>query len=226
MSDGNNQNVEGAGAGGAAGSQPGASQNNPPSIDGLADQLFSALDTRLASRIEELTKPYLTQMEGLRKVQGNLDRSQNDLKTQLAEINKLTKSGMSQEEAVEYLDRQKAESERWQKIDERFANLESLITGNGAGQQKQTVADVFTKFGLDLKHPLVAAELGKQFKNSDEMEASALRLFYRIQTSPSPNAAQQPALQGGAGNNNQRDISNINDSSTLYDLAAQDLAKG
>ncbi len=226
--DESNLNVEGQGAGaGAEGNANSeASQQQQPSIDGLTEQLLSTLNSKLESRIEELTKPFLSQVEGLKKVQGDIDRSRTDLKAQLEQINKLTKGGMSQEQAIEHLDKQKAESDRWQQLQKELSDLKSMVAGNSQATAN-TVASVFQQYGLDPKDARIAPLLTKQYANKTEMEMAALKAFHQIQTSPNPNAAQGAALQGGAGNQRKgTDISQINDSQQLYDIAERDLFSG
>lgn len=218
-------NVEGTGAaaGASGNANPDASPQSQPSIDGQAEQLLSLLKPMLASQVEELTKPYLSQLEGLKKVQGDIDRSRTDLKAQLAEINRLTKSGLTQEQAVEHLDKQNAESAWRQSLESQLADLKSLITGNSQGQAN-TVANVFQQYGLDPKDARIAPLLTKQYANKTEMEMAALKAFHQIQTSPQPSAAQNASMQGGAGNRSKtKDISTVNDPSTLYGLAEQEL---
>ena len=219
-----NLNVGGTGAeGGATEGQPAASQQNQPSIDGMAEQLLGVLQGKLASQVEEIMKPYISQMEGLRKVQGDIDRSRNEFKDRLTELNRLTKGGMTQEQALEHMDKQKAESDWRQNLQQELSDLRSLIAGNGNGQQQATAANVFQEFGLDVKDPRIAPLLAKQYANKQEMEIAALRAFHQINTSPNPTPAQGASMHGGAGKRNQKDISQIHDSASLYALGEQEL---
>jgi predicted XRE-type DNA-binding protein len=222
-----NLNVEGAGAGsGAAESQPNVSNQNQPAIDESAAKLLEALEGRFSSRFEELTKNLTGQLEGLRKVQGDIDRSRNEFRERLAQLNKLTKQGMSQDEAIEALERQEAEKNELTSLRQELAEIKSLIAGNGTGKVQQTVAEVFQKYGLDPKDPAIAPHLAKQYKNAEEMEMAALKVFHQLHTTPNPNPAQSAALNGGEGRRDSKDLSTINDSSTLYHLAAQDMFGG
>lgn len=230
MKEGENLNVAASAEPGAGGTpNPPASNEQQATIDGQAQALFELLTGKLDERFNELTKPFLGQLEGLKKVQGDIDRSRNDFQEKLKQLNKLTKSGLSQEEALAQMEAE-ATAGNWQKsVDERFDKLFNLLQQNGNPTVKQTVESVFQKYGLDVKDPRVAPELAKTYKTPEEIEMAALKTFHAIQTSPQPNAAQNAALNNrdnAQRRNNQKDISNINDSATLYDIAAEELTTG
>jgi hypothetical protein len=224
----NNLNVEGVGAGAGAGENANSqvSQQQTPAIEGEAEKLLTLLEGRFACKFDELARSLTGQLEGLKKVQGEIDRSRNEFRERLQQLNKLTKQGMSQEEALETLERQAAEQDRFTKLEQQIANLTSLIAGNGNGQKQQSVAEVFAQYGLDPKDPRVAPALAKQYANPQEMEIAALKVFHSIHTAPNPNPAQNPALNGGEGRRDSKDLSTVNDSSTLYSLAAKDMGIG
>jgi hypothetical protein len=215
---------------------PGAADSNPPvsgsegqpPIEGEAERLLALLEGKLAGRIEELTKPYLSQLEGLKTVQGKIDRSQNTFAEQLAQFNKIKAAtpGISDEQVLATMENQAKEGDWKTNIETTLKDLVSLVKGGGiASQQNNTVTSVFAKYGLDPKDPNVAPELLKQYKNAEEMELAALRTFHKLKTSPTPNAAQGAALNGTetTKRDGKKDISNIHDSGTLYDMAAEEL---
>lgn len=221
-----NQNV-GAGAGaGDAGSQQQSSSQQQATIDDANSKLLQLLEGKLTERFDGLAKNLTGQLSGLQKVQGEIDRSRNEFKQRLEQLNKLTKAGLSQDEAIAQLERQEAEQSKYEALQKEVNDLKSLIKGNGNGQQQPKVAEVFSQYGLDLKDSRVAPALSKTYGNDDEIKFAALALFHQLQTSPNPNAAQQPTMQGGSGRTDAKDISQINDSSSLYNLAAKDLLGG
>jgi hypothetical protein len=216
-----NLNVGDQTDGGSPASQPGESHNQQAPIDG--DKLLELLEGKFASKFDELSKNLTGQLSGLQKVQGDIDRSRNEFKTRLEQLNKLTKQGLSQDEAIERLDAQDAERNKFEELKRELADLKSLIAGNGGAGGQNTVTQVFQQYGLDVKDPRVAPALTKQYANKQDMEFAALKLFHEIQSSPNPNAAQQPAMTGGAGRRDAKDISNITDPAELYRLAEQEL---
>ena len=132
---------------------------------------------------------------------------------------------MTQEEALNAMEAESADVNWRQGIEAKLENLLSLMAGNQNGQQ-QSVSSVFEKYGLDVKDPRVAPALTKQYASLAEAEVAALKLFHQIQTSPTPTPAQTPAMPGGIGRRDAKDLSPINDSSTLYDLAAKEIFGG
>jgi hypothetical protein len=221
-----NPNVGATAEAGASESQPNASAAQPATIEGEAAKLLELLEGRFTERFSTLEKNLTGQLSGLKKVQGEIDRSREDFRNQLTQLNKLTKQGMTQEEALQKMEQDAAESDRFTKLEQQIANLTSLLAGNQNGQAQQSVASVFAKYGLDVKDPRVAPALTKQYTNLDEAEVAALKLFHAIQTSPTPTPAQQPSLTGGVGRRDVKDLSPINDSSTLYDIAAKEIFGG
>ena len=219
-----NLNVGADAGAGAAGGQPAVSQEQQTPIDGEA-KLLELLESKLTERFTSLERNLLGQVEGLKKVQGDIDRSRNEFREQLAKLNKLTKAGMTQEEALNAMEAESADVNWRQGIESKLENLLSLLAGNQNGQQ-QSVSSVFEKYGLDVKDPRVAPALTKQYASLAEAEVAALKLFHQIQTSPTPTPAQQPSLAGGTGRRDAKDLSPINDSSTLYDLAAKEIFGG
>lgn len=209
-----------------AGEQPPASgtEQKPPIEGEIVEKLFSMLEGKFTERFNDLTKPFLGQLEGLKTVQGNIDRSQQTFKEQLAQLQKYKDAGLSDEEALAEMESD-SQADQWKKsVDDTLKQLLSLVQGGNPNPAKETVASVFAKYGLDVKSPLVAPALAKQYKDADEMKTAALELFYQIKTSPSPNAAQAAALNGGeARQTNKKDISGVNDSATLYNLAAEEI---
>lgn len=221
-----NPNV-GAGAdAGAAESQPNASPNQQASIEGDAAKLLELLEGKFAERFQTLEKNLTGQLSGLKKVQGDIDRSRDEFRQRLEQLNKLTKAGMTQEEALTKLDAEAAEREWRTGMEAKMNDLMSLLAGNQSGQPQPSVASVFEKYGLDVKDPRVAPALTKQYANLAEAEVAALKTFHAIQTSPNPTPAQTPAMTGGTGRRDSKDLSTINDSSTLYQLASKEVFGG
>lgn len=224
----NVQNVAATADPGAGGTpNPPASNDQQATIEGEAQKLFDALAGKFDERFTSMMKPYLGQLEGLKKVQGDVDRSQKTLKEQFAQLQKYKEAGLSDDEAIAEMEAD-AKADEWKSgIENQLKQLVQLVSGGASPNTQQTAASVFQKFGLDPKDPRVAPELAKTYKSTEEMEVAALKKFHEIQTSPNPSAAQLAAMNGGGSQQqNKRDISNINDSATLYDIAAQDITAG
>lgn len=219
-----NLNVDANADGGSGASQSQESPNQQTPIDG--EKLLQLLESKFADRFTSLEKNLTGQLTGLKKVQGDIDRSQNEFKNRLAELNKLTKSGMSQDEAIEALDRRDAERSQFETLQREIADLKSFIAGNGGTGGQNTVTQVFQQYGLDVKDPRVSPSLSKQYANKTEMELEALKVFHAIQTSPNPNAAQQSAMTGEQTGRQTKDISQINDPATLYGMAETQILTG
>lgn len=214
------------GAGGEPTSPASTVQQQAPIEGEVVEKLFSLLESKFAERFNEMTKPFLGQLEGLKKVQGDIDRSQKTFKEQFQQLQKYKDAGLSDEEAIAEMESDN-QADEWKKgVDTTLKQLLSLVQNGGlATQQKETAADVFAKYGLDVKDPNVAPELAKNYKSAEEMEMAALRTFHKINTSPAPNVAQNAAMNGDktTKRGGKKDITNINDSSTLYDLAASEI---
>jgi hypothetical protein len=212
------------GGGGEPGGQPASSPNQQTPIDG--DKLLELLESKFTERFTTLEKNLTGQLSGLKKVQGDIDRSRNEFRERLAQLNKLTKAGLTQEEAIEQLDRQEQERSQFEALQREIADLKSLIAGTSGAGGQNTVTQVFQQYGLDVKDPRVAPALTKQYANKQEAELAALRLFHQIQSSPAPTPGQQPAMQGGTGRRDSKDLSHITDSSSLYELASKEIFGG
>lgn len=228
MAGDNVQNVAAEADPGAGGTpNPSVSNEQQATIEGEAQKLFDALAGKFDERFNSMMKPYLGQLEGLKKVQGEVDRSQKTLKEQFAQLQKYKEAGLSDDEAIAEMEAD-AKADEWKSgIENQLKQLVQLVSGGASPNAQQTAANVFQKYGLDPKDPRVAPELAKTYKSTEEMEVAALKKFHEIQTSPNPSAAQLAAMNGDKSQQqNKRDISNINDSATLYDIAAQDITAG
>lgn len=195
------ETLDSGNANGGTPAQPnaGGSQGQSDSNGSSASQSQS-LETVL-SRLEELDKR-------TRALQGEKDRGVNqnkreveELKTKIAEIEKLTKRGMTQDEAIEAL------SEREELLEaarilrsQQSDKARTSPVGNGAGEAADK-AKVLAQYGLNENDPDVAAQL----QSESDVEKVALRVaFKRSQKQPDPAAA--PATSASTQATNQGDL--------------------
>lgn len=188
----NNQNV-GADAQAGAGSTPSEPVSTPaqPPIDGNVAQLLAGFGEKF-NNLE-------AQLRGL---QGRQDKAENNFQAQLAKFNQIKSQGnLSDEQAMEVMQRNDAEAQRWQNLESKLNDLAARIAGGGtqANGQQVNAAEVFGKIlGQDnVKNPLLAPYLAKQYASVAEAESAAKMLFYDLSNLPNPTNAQAASLQGG-----------------------------
>jgi hypothetical protein len=180
-----------------AGSTPSEPVSPPaqPPIESDVTRLLAALEGKINERFQSLEN----NLTGLKKVQGDIDRSRNAFQEQLARLEQYEKKGLSREEAVAAMQSDDATESRWSSLEQKLDALAERIAGAGTqANGQQAVAKVFEAVGLDVKDPRVASSLLKQYKDADAVELEAYRLQRQIQQSPNPNPAQSPSLQGGS----------------------------
>ena len=138
------------------------------------------------SRLDELDKR-------TRALQGDKDRGVSQgrkeveaLKAKIAEIEKLTKRGMTQDEAFEYVSERDEllEAARILKSQQSASAQPNTVgNGNGAAHDK---AKILAEYGLNENDPDVAAAL----QSESDVEKAALKVaFKRSQKQPDPAAA-------------------------------------
>lgn len=160
---------------------------------------FDAVE--LKSAIEALTKR-LDEVDARSKsLQGDKDRAVtktknevDELKRKIAEIEKLKKSGLNEEEALHEL----SFREEVRSIREQIGNLNQAqpsTTGNGNGLSVDA-AKVISEYGLDGNDPDVITNiLSKKFDDERDLKFAALDLAYR-RTKNAPSAAAAPPATG------------------------------
>lgn len=220
-----NSTVGNEGAVGATGTpnQPVSPTPSQP-IESDVTKLFSAFEGKMNEQFTAFTKNLGSEIQGLRKTQGEIDRSKNVFEEQLARFNQIKyQNNYTDEQALNAMRSQSAESEWRSGVEKKLDNLASMFTGAGTqvnSQQKAT--EVFAKLGIDPQDPRVAPHLAKQYENADAMELAAWRLKQELSNSPSPTSAQSASLQGGTSQ--QTDIGKLTEE---YDrLSKNPTAKG
>ena len=191
---------------GGQGDQPSQSSSpiTPKPFDGDVANLFNSLEGKLNERFTSIEKNL---SERLGRVQGTVDRSQNDFRQWLGQVEQYEKQGLSRDEAISELEADKA-ADQWKqslekKIDDLAGRLGGIGNTNGA---QQMVAKVFESYKLDPKDPYVASQLqGKSFANETEAELFAARVFRDKALSPNPNLAQQSSTPGQGTSGSQGD---------------------
>lgn len=184
---------------GQAESQPASSPEPQKPFDGdvsvLLTQFTKTVEERLAAQEKALT-------EKLGRVQGTVDRSQNEFRKWMGDVEKLEKQGMTRDEAIGELERNQQSEQRWQTFESRLEEIASLVrSGGNANGQTQMLTEVMSEFQLDPKDPYVASQLqGKKFASRTEAEAWAGRVFREKVTSNQPNSAQQASSPASATN--------------------------
>jgi predicted nucleic acid-binding Zn-ribbon protein len=151
----------------------------------------------------------------LRGLQGRQDRSEKTVgsfQEQLARFNQVKAQGnLSDEQALDVLQKQDAEQSRWTDLNKRLDELAGRIGGFGtASPAQQMVAEVMSEFRLDPKDPYVAAQFqGKQFANRDAAEAFAGRVLRDKTYSNQPTQAQAASTPGSAADSVQEKIARL-----------------
>lgn len=140
----------------------------------------------------------------LRGLQGRQDRNEKTVgsfQEQLARFNQVKAQGnLSDEQALDVLQKQDAEQSRWTNLEKRLDELAGRLGGIGSTPtEQQMVAKVMSEFKLDPKDPFVAAQFqGKVFANETEAEAFAGKVLRDKVNSNQPNQAQAASSPGSA----------------------------
>jgi len=180
-----------------AGSTPSQPVSTPATqpIESEATKLLAALESKLDGRFKSLED----NLTGLKKVQGEIDRSRNAFQEQLARLKQYTAQGMSEPDALAAMQKDDGEAEWRTNLEKKLDTLAAQLANGGTqASGQQAVAKVFEAVGLDVKDPRVASALLTQYKSADEAELAAYRLSRQIQQSPNPNPAQNPSLNGAS----------------------------
>ena len=195
------ETLDGGNANGGTPAQPnaGGSQGQGDSNSSSASQTQSL--EAVLSRLDELDKR-------TRALQGEKDRgvskTQKDveeLKNKIAQIDKLTKRGMSQDEAFEYISERDALLEAAELLrSQKSVSAQTSPVGNGAGMAVDK-AKILAQYGLNENDPDVQHAL----QSESDVEKVALRVaFKRSQKQPDPAAA--PATSTSTQATNQSDL--------------------
>ena len=166
-----------------------------------SDSKGSEEAAKLSLVLESLTKR-LDEIDGRTKaLQGEKDRGVNktrkeveQLKQQMAEIEKLKKAGYGEDEAFEELSFRKEISDVKEAL-KSFGSVQTQTAGNGESAGVD-VAKVFGERGLDLKDPQVALEANKKYASPQEAELAAYKLRDRLAATPTHNPAQDVSIVG------------------------------
>ena len=163
--------------GGASGTQ-GVQQ---PSFD--AAKLQEVLDA-----VGTLSK----RVDGLQSVKDKQANELTGLKAQITEYEQL-KERLGADGALEQLELRQTLAE----IKEKLSGAVSPQSPGTGASGAVNAAKAFVDLELDLKNPLVADALGKQYASETEAQLAAYRVRDQLRNSPSPTAAQGAAIQGG-----------------------------
>lgn len=193
-----NPNVGSAPATGAEGTpNPAVSPQGTQPI-GDVTQLLSALEGKFVERFSSLEKNLTSQLSGLQKVQGEIDRSRNAFQEQLARLEQYEKRGLSRQEALSEMEADDESNKRYMTLEQRLAEIAARLESGGTqSNRQQQVAEVFASKGLDPKDPRIAPFLVKDYSSPEAMELAAYRLREELASTPNPTLAQQASLTGG-----------------------------
>lgn len=179
---------------------PASSEGQPKPFEGDVSNLLTPLRGYIDERFTGLEESL---KNGFGRVQGTVDRTGNDFRKWMGEVEKLEKSGLSREDAIEQLE-QKQTANQWQtNMENQLKEIASIVRGGGnTNAQGQLLTEVMSEYKLDPKDPYVASMLqGKQFANRTEAEAWAGKVMRDKVLSNQPNQAQSassPTSQGGS----------------------------
>lgn len=190
-----NPNVGSAPATGAEGTpNPAVSPQGTQPI-GDVTQLLSALEGKFVERFSSLEKNLTSQLSGLQKVQGEIDRSRNAFQEQLARLEQYEKRGLSRQEALSEMEADDESNKRYMTLEQRLAEIAARLESGGTqSNRQQQVAEVFASKGLDPKDPRIAPFLVKDYSSPEAMELAAYRLREELASTPNPTPAQQASL--------------------------------
>lgn len=197
-------------SGGAQGGTP--AQPNAGASQGVSDSTSEQV-TVTRAEFDSLLK-VVKRLEG--EERGLKDKSVNQVKERINKLEEsvnplleraaeLMKDGKTPQQAIAEANSEYDDDEAMEQLRD-FANFwktsgRQLLErggGNSAGNGVNA-AKVFEKIlGQDnLKNPLMAPFLAKQYKDNAEAETEAYRVFYQLSSLPNPNKAQEASLQGG-----------------------------
>lgn len=161
---------------GTEGSQPEGSSGSGSGGSFDPAKLQEAI-SGFSKRLEEID-------QRTRSLQGDKDRAVNKtraeleaIKKQLAEVERLKKLGLSEDEAMEELAYRQT----------RNVQPQAPVP---VGNETVKVDEVIAEYGLDPSNPEVKLAFEKQFKSREEAELTAARL---LKPKPKPTPAQAPA---------------------------------
>lgn len=140
---------------------------------------------KLQDAFEGLSKKLEEIDQRTRSLQGDKDRAVNKtraeleaVKKQLAEVDRLKKLGLSEDEAMEEFAYRQSRNQQPQ-------------TPAPVGNETVKVDEIIGEYGLNMSNPEVKTAFeGKQFKSREEAELTAARL---LKPKPTPTSAQAPA---------------------------------
>jgi len=161
-----------------------------------AAKLQSTLETVL-KRVEEIDKAYKTFQSGKDRGANESKKAIDEvteLKRKIAEIEKLKKSGLDEDGAIEELsfrDDIRTLKDQLSKL----GTAQTQTAGNGEGLAVD-VAKVFGERGLDLKDPQVALVANMKYASPQEAELAAYKLRDRLASTPTHNPAQDVSIVG------------------------------
>lgn len=193
-----NQTDGNAAVAGQEGTPPPASSAQPQQpFDGDVNALFSKLTEQMEGRFTALEKGF---SDKLGRVQGTVDRSQNEFRKWMGEVEKLEKTGLSRDDAIATLETRQ-QADQWRvNMEKQLGEITTMLRSGGTtGGMGQVITEVLNEYKLDPKDAYVAAQMqGKTFASRTDAELFAARVFRDKQLSPNPTQAQG-ATQPGSG---------------------------
>lgn len=190
-----NPTVGQTGAEGAADANPLVSPPTSPPIEGEVTKLLTALESKLNERFSSLEN----NLTGLKKVQGDIDRSRSAFQEQLARFNQIKAQGnLSDEQALQTMQRVDEDAQFREEMRAEMRKLAERVGGIGSTPtEQQMMTEVLSEFNLDPKDPFVASQLnGKNFTNRLEAEAFAGKILRDKVKAPNPTPAQAASSAG------------------------------
>ena len=134
-----------------------------------------------------------------KNVQGEVAKLRDDIRPLLERAHLLGSQNKPLNDALNQIQTEQTDAEFRQAVLKIAQGMGSGTQPTGAGNaQGVDVAAVFGNIlGQDnLKNPLIAPLLAKQYSSQAEAELDAYRVFHQLSTSPNPNPAQNPSLAG------------------------------
>lgn len=187
---------------------PASSPEPQKPFDGDVSKLLDQFTQTVEGRFSALEKTFT---EKLGRVQGTVDRQTNDFRKWMGDVERLEKSGLTRDEAIEKLETDQQSEQRWTTFQNQLNEIATLVkSGGSANTQGQMLTEVMREFNLDPKDTYVAAQLqGKQFSSRTEAEAWAGKVLRDKVLSNQPNTAQQASSPAGAPQGNQEKIARL-----------------
>lgn len=196
----------GSAVGGTPGSpnSGGSQEQNVSGGSGDAQSLQATLDS-LNKKLGELdARTKSLQSDKDRGVQ-RTEREVNELKKKFAEVEKLKSRGLSDDDAFEEVELR----ENIRLISQQLkANTPAQTSpaGNGNGQAVDR-ASVLSQYGLDENDPDVTAAMAG-VKTAEQAELAALKVIYRRDRKPTPDASAAPVATGTPVSDNSGELVN------------------